>query len=134
MITAGFPDRLGPMTDRLAIYEKWVDAAKDDYRILAKYPKEEKFILAAQTRAAILDVGALIQNTNGEISTDKKLVGADRIDLQIARVKSLWRLALEFGYISPKTFGLVTDRYIEIGRMLGGWKKSFVDKPLRFGR
>ncbi len=119
------------MTDDLKIYQKWSDAAINSYKMIdTKYPKHQKFILANQTREAILKVGALIDKTNNTADMKTKYMLADQIDYYLSSVKANFKLAWGFKYIDNKTYMRQVALYIELGRMLGGWKKSW--KPTQY--
>ena len=111
--------------ENLVIYQKWLDVAKDAYNLLKRFPKEEKFILAAQIRDAVINVGTLIIEVNEERSPHAKNEKANALDRAIKKVRTLFRLAEEFEYISHKNYLTICAKGIEVGRILGGRKRSF---------
>lgn len=111
--------------DNLVIYQKWIDATKDAYNLLKRFPKEEKFILASQIRETVIDCGALILDINEERTSEEKLRKAMVLDSKLKRIRVLFRLAMELTYISQKNYLTICNKWEEIGRILGGWKKSF---------
>lgn len=116
--------------EKLVIYEKWGDCAKDAYNLLRKFPSEERFVLCAQIREVVMDIGNLILDINEERMPEQKLRMAARLDSRIRRVRALFKVALKFGYISQKNYLVICEKWIEIGRILGGWKKCF--QPRRY--
>lgn len=111
--------------DELKIYQKWVDATKDAYNLLKKFPKEERFVLAAQIREKAMEIGGLILSINETWDVSAKQEMANKMDMAIKSLRALWRLALSFGYITEKNYLAICDKWIEIGKILGGWKKTF---------
>jgi len=112
------------MTEDLRIFQKWTDATVEAWEVLKKYPKEEKFILANMTRESILMIGTLIDRVNVARGSEAKLRLVEDLDTQISKVKMLFHLAVELKYVSVKTYGFMTGKFVEIGRLLGGWKKT----------
>lgn len=116
---------MSSVIESLKIYKKWEDAAVDAYRLLKKFPKEERFVLASQIREAVLEAGTLILSINEDFSGPSKCLKADKLDLILKRIRALFDLSLRFAYITPKNDAVICDKWIEIGKMLGGWRKSF---------
>lgn len=111
--------------DELPIYNFWADIAFEAFNYLKKYPKEEKFILADITRRDIMTIGGLIPDINEEFDLAKKVEKADQMSSMIKRVRADFKLGLRFGYIEYKQMQYICNKFIELGKMLGGWKKSF---------
>lgn len=111
--------------DELVIYQKWVDVAKDAYNLLRKFPSDERFVLASQIRQIVMDVGNLILDINEEWNPENKMRLAIRLDSKLRRIRTHFRLAMEFEYISKKNYLVICEKWKEVGRILGGWKKGF---------
>ena len=77
--------------ENLVIYQKWLDVAKDAYNLLKRFPKEEKFILAAQIRDAVINVGTLIIDVNEERSPHAKNEKANALDRRSGHSSGLLR-------------------------------------------
>lgn len=114
--------------ENLVIYQKWIDVTKDSYNLLQRFPKEEKFVLAAQIREAAIDCGTLILDINEDRTNEGKNRKALALDFKIRRMRVLFRMSMELKYISEKNYLTICSKWEEIGRILGGWKKSFQPK------
>lgn len=108
----------------LAILQKWEDMAEYVYIAIRLYPKSERHVLAAETLRALLDLGTNLQMASTARSRDEKRYFVEEADRSLARMRILVRLAFRLAYIPEKKREVLCGYIAEVGKMLGGWKKS----------
>ena len=87
------------------------------------FPKHVRFTFSGRIDAHALDVFELLIDARWLRGEDKRtcLKGVDR---RLARLRALLRLSHERRYLASKTFEVLVRGLDEIGRMLGGWRRS----------
>lgn len=110
------------MLKDLIVFQKAYDLLKWIHELTAKYPKSEKFVLAARTESGALDLLEAVIEANE--SRDK---GAALARANLALEKSrLWlRLAFDLRYVNLKQYETGSKMNDELGRLLGGLRKRF---------
>ncbi len=90
---------------------------------LDKFPRNHRFTLGERIESGLLDVlEALVA---AAYSKDK------RQDLNFANrrinvVRHLWRLAFELKIIALKAYQFGSERMVELGNQIGGWRKQLL--------
>jgi four helix bundle protein len=113
------------MTERLKVYQKWLDMAKYLYVAVQSYPKSEKYTLGADTRHTMIRVGRYIYRANAlnnERVEKRRMI--EQADLELVDLQLLIRLGMELGYLAMKKYEILSGMAVEIGKMLGGWLKA----------
>jgi four helix bundle protein len=115
------------MTERLKVYQKWLDMAKYLYVAVQSYPRSEKYTLGGDTRQAMIRVGRYIYRGNAlsNESPEKRRM-LELVDLELVDLQLLIRLGMELGYLRMKKYEMLSGMVVEIGKMLGGWLKATV--------
>jgi len=88
---------------------------------LDKFPRQRRFTLGERIENAVLDVlEALVA---AAYSQDKRadLLQANR---RINTARHLWRMAFELKTIGHKAYAQGSERMVELGRQIGGWRKQ----------
>ncbi|MBE6101616.1 MAG: diversity-generating retroelement protein Avd [Selenomonas ruminantium] len=91
------------------------------YIVLRQYPKSEKFVLAAETKRAALELMELIISCNKHYM--KKTTMRD-MDIQLDTLRAMVRLGHTLGFLKNHPYEVLSGKIDEIGRMIGGWMKS----------
>lgn len=105
----------------LIIRKKIEDMIHYGYVAIKRYPKSERYALAADTKEAMYDLLELTIRANKRYH--KKTTLQD-MDIKLEFLRYLTRLGMELGVLPFKQYE-VWNRYLsEIGRLLGGWMKS----------
>lgn len=88
---------------------------------IANFPKDQRFLLADRIEIILLDILELL--IEAVYSRDKKdiLVSAN---LKLEKLRFMVRIAKDMKYINVKGYDYFCQSVLEIGRMVGGWKKS----------
>lgn len=109
----------------LLIYQKYIDLTEYSYGMIRKFPKSEKFSLAADIKESIYDTIRYILRANKIYGNmGKRLDLLNRIDAEIQLQKVFVRIAHGNRYISNKNYLSWSVKLDEIGRILGGWIKT----------
>lgn len=113
----------------LLIYQKHLDLIEYAYNLLKKYPKSEKYAMAAQIKNSMFDSLKLILRANKVYGNRQvRIEHLNALDAEIQLQKVLVRLSQQNQYITHSNYMEWSRRLDEIGRILGGWIKSTVGK------
>jgi len=107
--------------EHLVLYQKVYDFLLYIYPVIGLYPKYEKFTLQTQTKNCIVDIQRRIIRANKSSSKKSHLYEADAL---LEELKMLIRLAHDLRYIPPQRYEIISQKILEIGRLLGGLIKS----------
>jgi len=89
------------------------------------FPKSQRFVLAQHIENITLEMlQNIIEVNSGDIKEKKELI--KRIDIDVDKLKVLFRLAKDLKFISIKKYGIVSEKILEIGKLFGGWQKSLI--------
>ena len=113
-----------PHFQKLDVYILAKELVKDVYRLLKKFPDEERYALCAQLRRAAISVPSNIAEGMGRWSAKEQIHFIEIAYGSLAEVLSQMDIAKDLGYISDDDFHLILDRYSNISRMLSGLRKS----------
>lgn len=109
------------MAEDLKVQQKIYDMMKYAYPIMNQFPKSEKFTLVADIKR---NMDILMERC---IEAKKKYFKKSTLqDMDVANEKLMVyiRLACDLRYISVHTYGVWSDKLVEIGKMIGGWLKA----------
>ena len=112
--------------NRPKLIQKWEDMAEYGHIALKSYRKEERFVLAHDTRRCLWDLGVYMQRACEVRSISEKLKYMDMADLELSRLKLLVRLAHTMKILSTKKYTVWSPQIVEIGKMIGGWKQGII--------
>jgi len=93
----------------------------ETYTTTRKYPKIDRYVLAADTREAVLEFLRLI--IRAEKKYYKKTTLQD-VDIKLEEIRHLIRYAYQQHYIAPKRYEIMSRLTTETGKLLGGWIKQ----------
>lgn len=110
--------------EELKILQKTFDMMNYAYPALAQYPKGEKFALVADIKRCMDVMLERIIEANKKYYKKTTL---QELDVAVEKLKAYVRLSYNLGFLPPKKYEIWSGLVAEIGRMVGGWKKS-VDK------
>ena len=113
------------MYNDLVIFQKIYDFMLYMYPIVNTFPKSQRFVLAQHIENITLDtLEKIIKINSGEDKEKRELF--KEIDINIDKLKILFRLAKDLKFISIKRYGIISERVLEIGKLAGGWQKSLI--------
>ena len=110
------------MLKDLVIWKKLKDLHAYVVTVLAHYPKSERFTLGQRTQNSVLKMAELTARAN--IARDKRdFIHEIEVELEVFRF--LTDTALELKILSSHQHEQIAERTVELGRLIGGWKKRF---------
>ena len=109
------------MQEKAIIITKTYDLLKYGIPILAKFPRDQKFLLGDQFQKLLTDI---LDSFIEAYYSKKKLPILIPVNLKLEKLRYRIRLSHDFEFISNKQYSLLSEKVDEIGRMLGGWIKK----------
>ncbi len=104
---------------------------KDAYGVwqqyLVHFPKAHRFTLGSKIDGVFLDAIEfcfLASYTH----TSQKIPVLDRAIARVDLLKLLLQLAWDIGALDTNKYADLGQRFVEIGKMLGGWKRQLINK------
>ncbi|MBN1479307.1 diversity-generating retroelement protein Avd [candidate division KSB1 bacterium] len=111
------------MAEKEDILTKTYDLLRYIIPQLAKFPREQKFILADRIETHILQIlEDLVEAYYSERSVKRPIL--IRVNLKLEKLRFLIRLSHDLQFFSHRQYGYLADKINEIGRMVGGWLKK----------
>ena len=107
----------------LPIFQKLYDFYKLLYLTLKLFPKKDRYSLGQRLDTLTLNILQLTIQA-GLNERDKKLPLIEKSITDLNLLKLLLRLATDIGALEKKKYLRLQAVLQEIGRMLGGWRKS----------
>jgi four helix bundle protein len=107
----------------LPIFQKSYELIKWIYFCVSKFSKAEKYALGQKIKQTAMDFLDRIIRANGARDKTPDLEEAAQL-LEILRIYI--RLSYDLSLINLKRYELLSGKIDEIGRMLGGWRRSNV--------
>lgn len=88
-----------------------------------QFPREHRFILAKFVQETALNFQEnLIEASLERGRTQYKALGT--ADINLTKLRFYLRLCLDLKLISPRQYQHISESTSEIGRLLGGWRKT----------
>jgi len=109
-------------TEKLIIQQKWEAMAAYVYVLLRHIPKSERFTLGAEIRQSVWRGLRLVIAANAMRRGRSDLM--DKIDVEIKVLQGMIRTGHDMGIVPAKKYENCSRLLVELGRLLGGWKKS----------
>lgn len=107
----------------LTVFQKTYDLYVLLHTLIKKFPKHDQYTLGEQCKnTTLLMLESIIMAGNAK--REWKIPPLDTALTKLELLKIFLRLACETACISQKQYTDTQTRLQEIGRMLGGWKKS----------
>jgi four helix bundle protein len=108
----------------LVVWQKAMDLVTIIYKVTADFPSDERFGLTSQIRRAAVSVPSNIAEGYGRKATGAYL---NHISISLGSIMELetqMQIAQRLGFMDSNTCNQLLSQLDEIGRMLGGLKKS----------
>lgn len=106
-----------------SVFQKTYDLYKLLHEAVKKYPKCDRYSLGEKTLSRILDIIEAITKA-GHAKRDWKVPLIEQAIVSLEITKLLVRLGQDTACLNQKQYVEIQERIQEIGRMLGGWKRS----------
>lgn len=109
----------------IPIFQKLYDLYKLLYQYLKLFPQKDRYTLGQKIDNLSLTIFEMVI-TAGAISKEKKLPYLEKSIATLNLLKILIRLAKDIQALDNKKYLELEENLQEIGKMLGGWKKSLL--------
>lgn len=86
-----------------------------------KFPRSQRFVMAAALQRESLRFQELLIEASHQKQKDDALVSADA---ELDKVRTHLRMSLDLGLIQPGQYEHAARLVTEIGKLLGGWKRT----------
>lgn len=110
--------------NELPVIKKIYELYKTFYIYSILFPKKDKYALGAKCEMYITATMELLI-VAGSASKTEKITYIRKANIKFDALKIFIRMANEIGMISDKKYLVLQKQIQEIGRMIGGWQKSF---------
>ena len=100
---------------------------KTFYSYSALFPKKDKYTLAIKCEMYIIAVIELLLEASCTSNKDTKLNLIKKANIKFDALKLFIRLLKDLNIIESKKYLELQKQIQEIGKMLGGWQRSFID-------
>src|SRR3989344_9538050 len=107
----------------IPIFAKLYDFYKNLSQVISNFPKTKRYSLGQRVDQITLDVIELTI-TAGYLPREQKLPSLQKAIVKIELLKVLIRLAKDTKALDNKKYLTLEQNLQEIGRMIGGWKRS----------
>jgi hypothetical protein len=120
-------NRLTPPSQKLQVIQRLVIAYKLWHEIVSNFPKTSRYTLASKIDLILLEV---IENTfiAGYLFNQEKLPALTKSIARLDLLKFLLKISWEIHVLDNKKYITLSEKFDEIGRMLGGWKRGLEKK------
>jgi len=109
------------MINQLLIFQKLYDLYLYTHKMVAKFPKNQRFLISNNLLQANLEMIKLTIIAN---SKPNRVEEQNQISLNLDLFRIYVRIAKDLNFISIKKYEYVSELINEIGRMLTAWKKT----------
>jgi hypothetical protein len=90
---------------------------------VAKTPKKDRFTIGSKCENITLEILEKLYEAHSKYGQDRLLV-LQNIDTKLKVLQAMVKALFDIKAISDKRFIQLSERLIEIGKMLGGWIKT----------
>ena len=108
---------------KLNVYQKAMDLVTDIYRLLSKFPSEEKYALCDQIRRAAVSVPSNIAEGMSRLSDKEKIHFLNISNASLMEIMCQFEISKRLGYISEEDYLLIENSISEIACMLSSLRK-----------
>ena len=113
---------------KLIAYQKGKEIVKSTYKLLKKFPTEEKYALCDQLRRASVSITSNIAEGTNRFSVKDKAHFVEMAYGSLMEVSSQFEIAEDLGYITTDDRQNMDKLIDEEARLLAGLKKSYVSR------
>ncbi len=110
--------------NEIPLIQKTYEAYRDLHQYVKAFPKSDKYCLGEKIKNINLEIMELLIDAE-TAKRDWKSPLLQKASRKTDLLKLLLRLANEIKILDDKKYLSLTEKLQEIGRMLGGWLKTF---------
>ena len=115
---------------KLIAYQKAKEVVKRTYKLLKKYPAEERYAMCDQLRRASVSITSNIAEGINRYSVKEKAHFIEMAYGSLMEVSSQFEIAEDLGYITTDDRMSMDELIKDVARLLSGLQNSY--KPLPF--
>ena len=109
---------------KLSVYQKAMDLVVEIYKLLKKFPLEERYALCDQIRRASISVPSNIAEGMGRFSDKEKIHFLEISNGSLMETMCQLEIAKQLGYLSQEDYQRVEADITEIACMLSSLRKK----------
>lgn len=109
---------------KLSVYQKAMDLVVDIYKLLKKFPLEERYALCDQIRRASISIPSNIAEGMGRFSDKEKIHFLEISNGSLMETMCQLEIAKQLGYLSQEDYQRVEADITEIACMLSSLRKK----------
>lgn len=110
---------------KLVAYQKAKEIVKRTYKLLEKFPADERYAMRDQLRRASVSITSIIEEGTNRFSVKDKAHFIEMAYGSLMEVSSQFEVAEDLGYITPEDRQSMDKLIDEEARLLAGLKRSF---------
>ena len=114
--------------EKLIVWQKSIELAKQIYSITSNFPKEEIYGLTSQIRRAVVSISSNIAEGYVKSSSKEQIRFSEIAYGSLMEVLNQVIIAKEIGYISEANYLSIRQGIEEISRMLNALRNSQINK------
>jgi len=111
------------MSEEMVIFTRTYDFLSWLLPLAEKFPRSQRFVVTQRLQNAALNFQESIIEANslrGKLRVER----LNAADTELRKVRLYLRLCEKWKWVNPGQYRHVSEMVSEIGRLLGGWKKS----------
>ncbi len=116
------------MPTEMVIFAKTYDLISWLIPLTENFPRNQRFVITGRLQSAGLNFQEIIVEANS-LRGYKRKEKLDLADAELLKVRLYLRLCERWGWIKKGQYVHASKMVAEIGRLLGGWKKTVTGKP-----
>jgi len=113
---------------KLIAYKKAKEVVKTTYKLIKKFPSDEKFAMCDQLRRASVSITSNIAEGINRYSSRDKAHFIEMSYGSLMEVSSQFEIAEDLGYIKTEDRLTMDTLITEVARLLSGLQKSYKNK------
>jgi len=111
------------INNEIPVIKKVYELYKTFYNYAKLFPKKDKYMLGNKCEMYIIETLELLVAA-GSAPKNEKTAHIGRASIKFDTLKIFIRLSNDIGMLDNKKYIALQNQLQEIGRMIGGWKKS----------
>lgn len=114
--------------ETLDVWKKSRSLVAEIYKIQETFPQFERYALCDQMRRAAVSVPSNIAEGSGRVSVKEKIHFLEIAYGSLMETFSQLSVAIELKYVSKDIVDNLRPRFVEVAKMLSGWRSSLKQK------
>ena len=107
--------------DEYPVFAQWYTTLDWILNRCESFPKDVRFTISSRIANLSLDV---MEGIIEAIYTKNRRLVLQRINLQLEKLRILFRISMQRRYLSMQQYEYVSREINETGKMIGGWMKT----------